>query len=255
MKLIRIPNPTALYCSASPTLRVSYLNVGRWAAEGHSDLLQTGVKGQLPNVADAAGVISGQQVDLGRLHGFLHPFQNLQRRQRNAENAGIMAHLHYGNRSRVLDAADQEPDKNAGQRVWVKPRESKEVAWSIFNKKTHSVSHTHTHIVTRLALQLCTRSPPRQCAKLLSGSFSRSFMHWPPLCLCHVLPPFQLSSPIFQLHSYCSTPTLSLTMCSVTASWGVSIFLSRQLLIVYDVCNILNVNKVLFKSVALLYLF
>lgn len=64
LKLIGISNPTPLCCGASPTLRVSYLNVGRWAAEGHSDLLETGVKGQLPNVADAAGVISRQQVDL-----------------------------------------------------------------------------------------------------------------------------------------------------------------------------------------------
>lgn len=93
-RLIGISNPTSLCCSASPTLRVSYLNVGRRAAEGHGDLLETGVKGQLPNVADATGVISGQQVDLGGLHGFLHPLENLQRRQRNAENAGIMGHLH-----------------------------------------------------------------------------------------------------------------------------------------------------------------
>lgn len=81
----------SLCWSASHTLRVSDLNVGRWAAEGHGDLLETGVKGQLPSVADAAGVIGGQQVDLGRLHGFLHPLQDLQRRRENAEN-GIRNH-------------------------------------------------------------------------------------------------------------------------------------------------------------------
>lgn len=119
----------SLCCSASHTLRVPDLNVGRWAAEGHSDLLETGVKGQLPSVADAAGVIGGQQVDFGRLHGFLHPLQNLQRRQENAENAGIMGHLHCGKRSLVLYISDQEPDNAAGRGVL-----SKEVTLNIFNK-------------------------------------------------------------------------------------------------------------------------
>lgn len=54
-----------VYGNASHTLRVSYVNVRCWAAEGHSDFLEAGVKGYLPSVADPTEVISGQQVDFG----------------------------------------------------------------------------------------------------------------------------------------------------------------------------------------------
>lgn len=60
------------------TFWIFYLNVRCWAAEGHGDFLEAGVKGHLPSVADPTEVISGQQVDLGRLHGLLHPFKDLQ---------------------------------------------------------------------------------------------------------------------------------------------------------------------------------
>lgn len=66
-----------MYSYTSHTLWVSYFNVRSGAAEGHSDFFEAGVKGHLPSVADPTEVISGQQVDLGRLHCLLHPFQNL----------------------------------------------------------------------------------------------------------------------------------------------------------------------------------
>lgn len=73
--------------NSSHTLWISYFNVRCWATEGHSDFLEAGVKGQQPSVAHSAEVIGGQQVNLGRLHGLLHPLQDLQ--QRNVKNAGI----------------------------------------------------------------------------------------------------------------------------------------------------------------------
>lgn len=54
-----------MYGNTALTLWVYYLNVGCWAAEGHCDFLEAGVKGHLPGVADPAEVIRGQQVDLG----------------------------------------------------------------------------------------------------------------------------------------------------------------------------------------------
>lgn len=47
-----------------PTLGVYNLDVWCGATEGNSDFLETGVKGDLPGVADPNEVISGQQVDL-----------------------------------------------------------------------------------------------------------------------------------------------------------------------------------------------
>lgn len=79
IKLMLLMEKTRSY--TSHTLRVFYLNVRRWATEGHSDFLEAGVKRHLPSVADPTEVICGQQVDLGRLHGLLHPFQDLQRRK------------------------------------------------------------------------------------------------------------------------------------------------------------------------------
>lgn len=52
-------------CVLTLTLWVSYLNLGCWATEGHSDFLEAGVKGHLPSVADPTEVISRQQVDFG----------------------------------------------------------------------------------------------------------------------------------------------------------------------------------------------
>lgn len=80
-------NPLFVAGKSPHTLWISNFDVGRWAAQGHSDFLEAGVKGQLPSVADPAEVIGGQQVNLGRLHGLLHPLQNLQ--QGNVKNAGI----------------------------------------------------------------------------------------------------------------------------------------------------------------------
>lgn len=60
-----LDNPVYMYGNFYHTLRVFYLNVRRWAAEGHSDFLEAGVKGHLPSVGGPAEVISGQQVNLG----------------------------------------------------------------------------------------------------------------------------------------------------------------------------------------------
>lgn len=72
--------------SSSHTLWISYFNVGRWTAQGHSDFLQAGVKGQLPSVVDPSKVIGGQQVNLGRLHSLLHPLQDLPRKCKECRN-------------------------------------------------------------------------------------------------------------------------------------------------------------------------
>lgn len=47
----------------APTLRVAYLDVWGWATQGDGDLLQAGVEGDPPCVADWAVVVSGQQMD------------------------------------------------------------------------------------------------------------------------------------------------------------------------------------------------
>lgn len=73
------------------TLWIYYFNVRCRPTQGHSDFLEAGVKGQLPSVADPTGVVGGQQVNLGRLHGLLHPLQNLQ--HGNVKNAGITDHF------------------------------------------------------------------------------------------------------------------------------------------------------------------
>ena len=75
------------------TLWVFYFDVRCGATEGHGDLLEAGVKGHLPRVADPTEVISGQQVDFRRLHGLLHPFKDLRRWIKNVKNAGNTHHL------------------------------------------------------------------------------------------------------------------------------------------------------------------
>lgn len=60
-----------------PTLGVAYLNVWGWTTQGDCDLLQAGVEGDLPGVADWTVVVRGQKVDFRGLHCLLHPFENL----------------------------------------------------------------------------------------------------------------------------------------------------------------------------------
>lgn len=54
-----------------------YLDVWGWTTQGDCDLLQAGVKGDPPGVADWTVVVSGQQVDFRGLHCLLHPFKYL----------------------------------------------------------------------------------------------------------------------------------------------------------------------------------
>lgn len=104
------------------TLWISYFNVRRWAAEGHGDFLEAGVKGQLPSVADPTEVISGQQVDLRGLHRLFYPFQNLQQWEENVKNAGVTDHLYCGKCTTGLFYRLVETQKGFETLVFVKGR-------------------------------------------------------------------------------------------------------------------------------------
>lgn len=60
-----------------PTLRVADLDAWSWSTQGDCHLLQAGVKGDLPGVADWIVVVSGEQVYFRGLYCLLHPFQDL----------------------------------------------------------------------------------------------------------------------------------------------------------------------------------
>lgn len=58
------PTFLLIYGNIYFTLGVFYFDVRCWATQGHSDFLETGVKGHLPSIADSTEMIRRQQVNL-----------------------------------------------------------------------------------------------------------------------------------------------------------------------------------------------